>query len=795
MAIRVPSPSWLWLMATAGLAASGCDSASSSSGTVPPAQTVPQIKTLSNRADMISGGDALVEIVLPPGGSFDKLHVTLQDMPITGTFAKRSDGRITGLVTGLVEGNNLLAADLGDGHGSFLKITNHNIGGPIFSGPQVTPFICATPGGSAGDATTPATNPSGLSGLASTDGKCNIATEAHLFYRRNVSPCTEAVSSATNPDPVSGTPPADACFKPYDRAHPPSDMAMTTTDTGVTMPFIVRVERGTLNRGIYDIAVLFDPSKDDIEAGWKPVAPQAGWNGKVLYSFGASSGHPRLQVHSEQAWADASVSTNAVALGKGFLVAVNSMTDSLFNDNRVLMTETLMMMKEKIIDSYGEVRYVMGNGCSGGSINQVTAASIFPGLLDGIQPTCTFPDSETTAIEVSDCALLVNYYNSQAWRDRLTAESITDQTQINAIKAALNGHLDQGGCHAWVNSFANLGHPGLYVPTVVLNNTTGVTGPGTAAPINNCSLPNSMVYDPASNATGIRCTAQDNAAAIFGLANDGKRAQTTVDNVGIQYGLKAFLTGKISAEDFVTLNEHIGGVDGDDNFTALATGATVPFARSVADPDALATAYRAGIVGDGVHWAQTPIIDLRGWDDQQIHHVWRSFALRARLDAANGNHANYVMWRFPFVLAAPASPDPAIAGLTVKSFLMMDQWLTAMKADTSATTQAARVAAARPVAAFDFCNKPIDASHSTQVTDFAVCDSDPSLVPHSSPRQVAGGPLAENVLKCQLRPINRADYNPVGLSDDQFARLQAVFPDGVCDFTKPGVGQQPAVGP
>mgnify|MGYP003694656265 CR=1 FL=1 len=30
---------------------------------------------------------------------------------------------------------------------------------------------------------------------------------------------------------------------------------------GVTVPYIVRVERGTLNRGIYDIAVLFDPTK------------------------------------------------------------------------------------------------------------------------------------------------------------------------------------------------------------------------------------------------------------------------------------------------------------------------------------------------------------------------------------------------------------------------------------------------------------------------------------------------------------------------------------------------------
>src|SRR5262249_76501 len=111
------------------------------------------------------------------------------------------------------------------------------------------------------------------------------------------------------------------------------------------------------------------------------------------------------------------------------------------------------------------------------------------------------------------------------------------------------------------------------------------------------------------------------------------------------------------------------------------------------------------------------------------------------------------------------------------------------------TTMAARIAAARPVAAFDFCNKPIDATHSTMVTDFTVCDADPALVPHSSPRQVAGGPIAENVLKCQLRPLNRADYNPVGLRDDELNGLKTVLPGGVCDFSKPGAGQQPAVGP
>ena len=156
-----------------------------------------------------------------------------------------------------------------------------------------------------------------------------------------------------------------------------------------------------MNRGIYDIAVLFDPAKP-----WTALAPQAQWNGKVVYTFGASTGQPRLQFRTEQNWADDQ------ALSRGFMVVDNSLTDSLYNSNRTLVAETTMMMKEHIVDAYGEVRFVMGNGCSGGSIQQNTVASIYPGLLDGIQPSCDYPDSITTGLEVIDCVLLVNFYAS-----------------------------------------------------------------------------------------------------------------------------------------------------------------------------------------------------------------------------------------------------------------------------------------------------------------------------------------------------------------------------------------------
>ena len=54
----------------------------------------------------------------------------------------------------------------------------------------------------------------------------------------------------------------------------------------------------------------------------------------------------------------------------------------------------------------------------------------------------------------------------------------------------------------------------------------------------------------------------------------------------------------------------------------------------------------------------------------------------------------------------------------------------------------------------------------------------------STPRMVAGMPLSDDVIKCQLRPIDTADY-PGGLTPQQRAQLEAAFPTGVCDFTKP----------
>lgn len=744
-----------------------------------------EIVTLSNRADLISGGDALVEVRVPKGVALSRVKVARNGTDVTAVFSPAGANALRGLVTGLVEGRNEVSARIdgrgrGDGRRERLEITNHPIGGPVLSGPQITPFFCATPVPQGATATSPTTNASGLS-TAAIDAQCNIATEFKLYYRTTLA-CSNVLpdpspntSNFLNPaPPTSVPPPANACFKPYDPALPrPADMATTTTDAGLSVDYIVRVERGTMNRGIYDIAVLVGH-----------------WNGKVLYQFGASTGQPRRQARTTSNW-----TSGELALSRGYLVAQNSMTDSALNSNRVSMAETVMMMKEHIGDHYGAIKFTIGTGCSGGSINSNMNASIMPGNLDGITISCAYPDSETTGIEVGDCTLLAEAYNKPQW---LALQAGLSQAQINAKKAAVNGHPDQTGCHGWYNAFGSNGKVGNYMQRGVQNSASGVTGPLSANTTNNCQLPLGLVYDPLTNPHGARCNAWDWSASIFGrTANDlsadatDLRARDTRDNVGVQYGLKAMLSGAISAEEFVTLNEIVGGTDKDSNFQA---------ARTVADRRALEIAYRAGIVLSGRQYAKTAVIDLRGWDDAgtsppgiPIHYQWRSFSIRDRLDREYGDHGNQVIWWFTTGLLPPAA-------LSAEAFLTMDQWLTTLKADASKRRIEDKVRAAKPANAVDFCM----VAGGTRVFDLSACEAADlaggATAPSrfrvgSSPRQVAGGPLSENILKCRLKPLNSADYAPVVLSSAQMARLSAVFPGGVCDWDERGVEQERARAP
>ena len=56
---------------------------------------------------------------------------------------------------------------------------------------------------------------------------------------------------------------------------------------------------------------------------------------------------------------------------------------------------------------------------------------------------------------------------------------------------------------------------------------------------------------------------------------------------------------------------------------------------------------------------------------------------------------------------------------------------------------------------------------------------------------VAGDAISTDTNKCQLKPLSRADYTGLAsLNDAQWAKMQTLYSNGVCDYSKPGVSQQ-----
>jgi uncharacterized protein (DUF1800 family) len=98
--------------------------------------------------------------------------------------------------------------------------------------------------------------------------------------------------------------------------------------------------------------------------------------------------------------------------------------------------------------------------------------------------------------------------------------------------------------------------------------------------------------------------------------------------------------------------------------------------------------------------------------------------------------------------ALPATPAQFTA-VTLQSFLTMDAWLpnltvSAPKETLNSVLSQAEVIDAKPATAVDLCDVTGDPTFSTPVSDTTVCDADPWLVKHSSPRQVAAGRRASS---------------------------------------------------
>jgi hypothetical protein len=276
-----------------------------------------------------------------------------------------------------------------------------------------------------------------------------------------------------------------------------------------------------------------------------------------------------------------------------------------------------------------------------------------------------------------------------------------------------------------------------------------------------------------TNPGGIRCSIFDSLVNVYGRNPSTGLVRRTDDNVGIQYGLAALQSGAITLDEFLDLNDAIGGFN--------QNGAVVA-QRSVADPSALDAAYRSGRINQGAGgFASVPIIDVRDYSDVglNVHQYIYTYETRARLRRTRGTAANQVMWR--------AEGGQNVNPMQDAALITMGQWLDRIEGDHSNTALAAKVIANKPADAVDACwiggqriNDPAEVGASGPCTI--------AYPPHSLPRLRAGQPLGAPILKCRLRPLNFGDYGTP--TPNQAVRLAQVFPSGVCDYSQPGLGQQ-----
>jgi hypothetical protein len=315
----------------------------------------------------------------------------------------------------------------------------------------------------------------------------------------------------------------------------------------------------------------------------------------------------------------------------------------------------------------------------------------------------------------------------------------------------------------------------------------------------------------AQGSEGVEWTHWGDLVNIYGTGDDGF-ARVPWGNVGVQYGLEALRAGVITPAEFVDLNAQVGGwartadmvpegfpfqgpltAENFDpwsarNMNLSPDGGATPAPRTAGDRAAVRAAYTSGMQFQGD--VDIPVIDWRHYleDELDMHHTQQSFAARQRMLNADGDASNQVVW---FTDARPA----VAFDQTPMAFEVVDEWMANIAAHPERS-----VSRNKPARAVDSCfatDGSLIAS-GRRVWDGVLDDRTAGACTqrfpiYSSSRRQAGGPYEGGVWACQLQSVNRAiarglygDWRPTA---EERARLEEVFPDGVCDFTRPDAGR------
>jgi hypothetical protein len=741
-----------------------------------------ELAVLSGPAQYVSGGDARVAVRAAPGQR-DKLELWLNGRRLGVALAETEAG-LEGVITGLRDGDNWLEVrQKGRAVLDRLKLTNHPITGPMFSGPQQQPFVCTSTQAAVGrqplvDSLTPPGFPvfDALGNKLGYSRQCSIDTFVTYWYR-----------STANQWKLL---PADGSM--------PADLARVTLADGRTVDFVVRQERGSINRFLYSFAML-------APRGENPAQPDLGlWNRRLQYWFqgGVAVGHTQGTLHGG--------AMNADILRTGTAIVHSSGNNTGTHYNLQVAGETAMMTKERFIERYGRPLYTYGLGGSGGAIQQYVLAQNQPGILDAALPVQSYPDMVTQTIHVGDCELLEHYMDAtdrhnpkwrvtknRSWLVGMNAEE--GFAKVNDALAPLKQALGYGTAVGSTECIP--GWRGL--TPLAMNPHYG-------------QAPNQQLYEPQEDIAAIRWTHYDDLRNLYGTDAAGA-ARPTWDNVGVQYGLRSMKEGRITPQEFLDLNFRVGGwkhpsemvQEGFPFFGTsqaeitraltqpgyfdpwssrnmnLAPAPGQPAPRTHGDPLAMRAAYTSGMVFRG--HIPLPTIDHRQYMERELdmHNVHQSFAVRKRVLQAMGTSDHLVIW---FTDTMPGVPK---ASNTVDAIAVMDEWMANIRANPRRS-----VAQNRPARAVDSCFDVNGALIYAGNDAWAgVIDDEPAgpctqrFPIHGTSRTVAGAPLEGGIYQCALKPVGQAvadgTYAPWMPNGQAVAMLEQVFPGGVCDYTRP----------
>jgi hypothetical protein len=293
-------------------------------------------------------------------------------------------------------------------------------------------------------------------------------------------------------------------------------------------------------------------------------------------------------------------------------------------------------------------------------------------------------------------------------------------------------------------------------------------------------------------------------------------ARSPWDNVGVQYGLGALQDGAITPAQFLDLNANVGtwkesadmvqegcpfiaalclsqppDVWSARNMRLSADGGATPAPRREGNRDAQYAAYRSGMVFRGK--LEIPLIDWRHYLEPflDMHNSHQSFAARQRMLNFDGDASNQVIW---FTDARPAGPQ---FDHTPMALDVIDEWMGNIAANPDRS-----VAENKPAGAVDRCfatnGSPIASGDGVWagVLDDGPAGACTQVFPlFETSRIVAGGPIEGGIFACERQPVERAAaqglYAPWVPDEDDIDRLKAIFPDGVCDYTKGDAGLPP----